>query len=582
MLRNYVTSILVTGLFPCLSSSLFAAQDTRYKEVTVTPHRQEYVTVQFTKDDLTLQAQQGPSPQAIVSKRKNLSITAQSVSSSGNAIFDRDGVHIGDSLYTYDRITDLQIADSADVVLIRLFTGPTATDPIAQKRRGNRVTFSEPITVAAGEFVRGMIFTVVGDVAINGEVNKDVVSLFGAVQIGQTAVVRGDLATIGGSVEIERKASVYGNSYVGTDDQTFSTHRLNRGERHFGMTPNFVYNRVDGANPSIEAKFTASDSSLPTVYASVGWAFESGRWRIKGGIEQTVFRQYGVTIGIEGHRDLLSDDDWLISDRENTVYALLVTEDFKDYYEAIGGSMYIAARPLPHTLAQLGYRNDVTNWISARRNLWSLFGGDKRFSENFTTVPDAQRTEGMSQIDTGRVASVYASISFDNRSSDPFSASAWAITLTGEVSDPDLNSDYDFSRFTVSFRRYQKVSHHSILVARGMIGGSSGYLPIHRTFYLGGLGTVHGYRHKELRGSRFWMLNTEYRHTIPRTDLAISILWDAAQIGYIRDNWDDVEVRHSIGGAVYFGDDVRVSVARRLDSFTDRDPRIFVRLEHVF
>jgi hemolysin activation/secretion protein len=177
---------------------------------------------------------------------------------------------------------------------------------------------------------------------------------------------------------------------------------------------------------------------------------------------------------------------------------------------------------------------------------------------------------------------MYATFSFDNRASDPYSASAWAFTLAGEVSDPGLNSDYNFSRFTASLRRYQKVTHHSILVGRGMFGGSSGSLPMHRSLYLGGLTTLHGYRHKELMGARFWMLNAEYRHTLPRTDIAISLIWDVGQIGYNRDQWGDIEVRHSVGGAVYFGDDVRVSIARRLDRFTDREPRIYVRLEHVF
>jgi hypothetical protein len=93
---------------------------------------------------------------------------------------------------------------------------------------------------------------------------------------------------------------------------------------------------------------------------------------------------------------------------------------------------------------------------------------------------------------------------------------------------------------------------------------------------------LHGYRHKELMGSRFWMINGEFRHTLPRTDIAISLLWDVAQIGYHGAADEKIEVRHSLGGAVYFGDDVRVSVARRLDGFTDRDPRFYVRLEHVF
>jgi hypothetical protein len=565
-----------------LSSSLIVAAATEYKEIAVTPHRQPYFSLIFTEDHLIARLPGNVERPELKVSRQDLVVTPGSVTVAGKPIFDNLGIHLGDSLLPYDLITDLQIEDSAESVVITFTTAATATDPVAQKRRGNRITAAEPITVAAGDFVRGMVFTVTGDIRIDGEVNKDVVSLFGSITVGQSAVIRGDVATIGGNISVERKASVYGDTFNGAEKKIFRRHRLNRGITEFGYTPFFQYNRVDGATPNLEVHFQDTDSSLPTFWASAGYAFASTSWRLKGGIEQTLEKKYGITIGVEGHRDLLSDDDWLLSDRENSVYALTVTEDFKDYYEAIGGSAYIKAKPLPYLSLETGYRSDITNALPANRNLWSLFGGDKHFSENFTTVPENLRIEGIAAIDTGRIASLYASVDFDNRSSDPFSASAWAASLTGEISSPDFSSDYDYSRFVASLRRYQKVSHYSILLLRGMIGGSEGDIPIHRTFYLGGLGTLHGYRHKELMGSRFWMINGEFRHTLPRTDIAISLLWDVAQIGYHGAADEKIEVRHSLGGAVYFGDDVRVSVARRLDGFTDRDPRFYVRLEHVF
>ncbi|MBK7140897.1 MAG: BamA/TamA family outer membrane protein [bacterium] len=576
---------LLTGLYILLSTLLLAtasvaAEAKEYKEVSVTPHRQPYFSVLYTKDHIAVRLPESAQSQKF--DRRDLTVTSGNVAIKGKPLFDNSGVHIGDSILSYDRITDLQIIDSSEAVIIQFMTSASSTDPVAQKRRGNRFSAAEVITIAGGEFVRGMVFSVTGDIRVDGEVNKDVVSLFGTVTIGQAAVIRGDVATIGGGISVERKASVYGNTYNGTEEKVFRRHRLNRGLTEFSYQPFFVFNRVDGANPNLSARFQDTDSMLPSIWASAGYAFASSSWRVKGGIEQTIEKKHGITIGLEGHRDLLSDDDWLLSDRENTVYALTVTEDFKDYYEEIGGSIYAKARPIKNTMVTLGFRSGETNWLPANRNLWSVFGGDKRFSENFTTVPTELLTEGAAAIDTGKIASVYGSLGFDNRNNDPFSASAWAFTLSGEISSPDFSSDYDFSRFVASLRRYQMISHYSILLLRGMIGGSEGDIPIHRTFYLGGLGTLHGYRHKELMGSRFWMINSELRYTFPRTDVAVSVLWDMGQIGYHGPNDENIEVRHSIGGALYFGDDVRVSVARRLDSVTDRNPRIFVRLEHVF
>ncbi len=565
-----------------LAGAVFAAEAQEYKEVSVTPHRQPYFSLAYTKDQVFLRLPDVQSTGGQKFERRDLTITPSAVTAGGRALFDDSGAHCGDSILPYDRITDFHIADSSETVIIQFFTTSSATDPLAQKRRGNRMTFSEPITVAAGDFVRGMVLSVTGDIRVDGEVNKDVASLFGTVSIGQAAVIRGDVATVTGGITVERRASVYGDTYNGSEETVFRRHRLNRGATEFIYTPAFEYNRVDGANPNLSLRFTDSDSLLPNVWASIGYGFASSSWRVKGGIEQTIEKKHGLTLGIEAHRDLLSDDDWLISDRENTVYALTVTEDFKDYYEEIGGSIYAKASPIKNTIVTVGYRSGFTNWLPANRNLWSLFGGDKRFAENFTTVPTELLLEGSAAIDTGRIASVYASIEFDNRLSDPFSRSAWAMTLNGEISSPDYSSDYDFSRFTASIRRYQKVSHYSTLLLRGMIGGFEGEIPLHRTFYLGGLGTLHGYRHKELMGSRFWMLNSEFRFTLPRTDIALAAIWDVGQIGFHGPSDDNIEVRHSLGGAIYFGDDVRVSIARRLDSFADRNPRIFVRLEHVF
>lgn len=576
-----IATLTLLGL-ATLYSSLFAAAATDYKEIAVTPHRQPYFSLIFTEDHLIARLADNDGKPDLKINRHDLLVTPGSVTAAGKPIFDNLGLHLGDTLLPYDRITDLQIEDSSEAVVITFITAATATDPVAQKRRGNRIMISEPMTIAVGEFVRGMVFSVTGDIRIDGEVNKDVVSLFGTITVGQSAVIRGDVATIGGNISVERKASVYGDTFNGAEKRIFRRHRLNRGITEFSYTPYFHYNRVDGATPNLEVRFQDTDSSLPTFWASVGYAYASTSWRLKGGIEQTLEKKYGITLGIEGHRDLLSDDDWLLSDRENSVYALTVTEDFKDYYEAIGGSAYIQAKPLQHLSLETGYRSDITNSLPANRNLWSLFGGDKRFSENFTTVPEDIRLEGIEAIDTGRIASLYASIDFDNRGSDPLSLSAWAASLTGEISSPDFSSDFDYSRFVASLRRYQKVTYYSILLLRGMIGGSEGDIPIHRTFYLGGLGTLHGYRHKELMGSRFWMINSEFRQTIPKTDIAIAALWDVAQIGYHSAADEKIEVRHSLGGAVYFGDDVRVSIARRLDGFTDRDPRFYVRLEHVF
>ena len=189
----------------------------------------------------------------------------------------------------------------------------------------------------------------------------------------------------------------------------------------------------------------------------------------------------------------------------------------------------------------------------------------------------------MDEIDTTSNAALHFMVDFDTRDSeDPFSKSAVAVTGELEWSNPDLNSDFDYRRYTLSLRRYQKLNRHTMLLARVMYGGSDGYLPMYKRFFLGGLNTLRGYFTKEYMGTRFWMGNAEYRFSFPHSDLALSVLYDVGQIANDRKLDDQVDIKQSLGVALYVGSDTRVSVARRLDRSHDNEPRLYARLSHVF
>jgi len=229
------------------------------------------------------------------------------------------------------------------------------------------------------------------------------------------------------------------------------------------------------------------------------------------------------------------------------------------------------------------YRFEQTKWLKANPHLWSLFGGDKLFRENYSRVEADYRRTGIAEIDSTENAYLSGRIEYDTRDGkEPFEQSAWHVTGDIELSHPDLNSDFDYRRYTVAVRRYQRIHRRVTLLLRGIYGSSDGYLPMYKRYYLGGLGTLRGYRHKEFMGSRFWMANAEYRIDFPRTDLATSLFWDAGQIANDTELSRDIEVKHSVGVAVYLGDDLRINVSKRLDRSFDDTPRIYVRLDHVF
>jgi outer membrane protein assembly factor BamA len=159
---------------------------------------------------------------------------------------------------------------------------------------------------------------------------------------------------------------------------------------------------------------------------------------------------------------------------------------------------------------------------------------------------------------------------------DPYYYSAWAVSGLIEYTGPDLDSDFDYTRYRLAVSRHQRLNRRLMVVARSVYGGSEGALPMHKRFYLGGLGTLHGYQHKELSGSRFWMANLEYRIDFPHSDLAASLMWDVGQISP-GDSFEGAEVKHSLGAALHIGSKFKVGLARRLDRSYDNDPQLFAR-----
>ena len=112
-----------------------------------------------------------------------------------------------------------------------------------------------------------------------------------------------------------------------------------------------------------------------------------------------------------------------------------------------------------------------------------------------------------------------------------------------------------------------------------LFGGSDGVLPMHKQFYLGGLGTLYGYEHKEYSGQNFWLAGVEYRFAFPHSDLAASLMWDLGQVSDTK-SFEGAEVKHSLGVAFYFGSDFKIGLAKRLDRADNDKPELFARFTH--
>jgi hypothetical protein len=578
----YLISFALTLLCAAMPSGVGAQGS--YHEYTAAPPRLNYFTLMYNTHKLRVTIDEDTlKPTSKEYDYKGLVARDGKVFTGDKVLFDSLGLHCGDSVLTYEQIRDIEISQGDQGTVIKFFRASATLPKTQLMRRGNRIFYSDSILVKDGDFVRGAVFSVIGDIHVSGEVNRDVISLFGHVVVSASGVVRGDLATLKGSVVVARTAQVYGDTYKGEEKWASLKHRFFRRDQAVETDGRLSYNRVDGIAPYLSIAYHDPDSLLPSAKLEGGYAFASKRWRFSLGVEQMIWKKRPLWIGADYYRALSTGDDWLLPDWENSTYAILVKEDFKDFYEANGGSLYIRSNPVPHISGEVRYRNEQTNWLRAHRELWGLFGGDKQFPDNYATVPEPLRTAGIAEIDTGATVTLNTSVTYDTRVDDSlFLKSAWRAGATLEWSSTDFNSDYNYRRYVLDLRRYQSLNKYSMVMLRGILGSSDGYLPMHHRFFVGGPGSLYGLDRKEAVGTRFWMVNAEYRFAIPKSDFAFGVFVDVAQIANDRKLSGDSPTLSSLGAAAYIGKNFRVSIAKRLDRSADASPEIYVRLVPVF
>lgn len=577
--KRCVLTLLISFLI--LTAGTIQAVD--YKEYKATRLETEYFEISFDKEEVRITTFEDGDAITTSFPKSSLSAKNGRVSAEGTLLFDDLGLLMDGQHYYYDSVYSTHISEDDKIVTITFYTRKPSATRTSRFKRGNIIGVGKPIIIEEDDFIRGTVIAVGTDVEIYGEVNRDIIAIEGDIYVGPDAVARGDIAVINGSAELADNASIYGEVYDVERHRVRFRHRFARDMHDWDFLDKLTYDRVDGLGLYLGVEYRDPDSLLPVFSVSAGYAFNSERWRFNLGLEQTVLRQPAIAVGANYYRRLANEDGWLLGDDENTVFALLATEDFRDYYEAEGGSIYAKARPWTDITVEAGYRHEETGWLDGRRHLWSMFGGNKLFPENFNTVNDDFRAIGIAEVDTTNNGVLYAHAAWDTRDKiDPFDESAWYVTADLEWAGDGLSSDFDYRRYMLGVRRYQKINRRATLVARGIYAGSDGYLPMYKRFFLGGLGTLQGYDHKEYMGTRFWMLNTEYRFRFPRLETAVAVFWDMGQIANDRKLDSSVDVKNDVGLAVYFEDDFRISLAKRLDRSFDDNPVFYVRLDHVF
>jgi hypothetical protein len=96
------------------------------------------------------------------------------------------------------------------LVLLLNCTAAGSQDSGEKVYREGLTGIGESLVVEENEVIRGDVVSIGGDVEISGTVEGDVVSVGGALLLRHTAVVKGDAIAIGGRIDRDEHAEIHG------------------------------------------------------------------------------------------------------------------------------------------------------------------------------------------------------------------------------------------------------------------------------------------------------------------------------------------------------------------------------------
>ena len=438
----------------------------------------------------------------------------------------------------------------------------------------------QPLSIETERFIRGDVINVGSDVEIYGEVSRNVICFFGDITLHPKAVVRGDVIAICGRVIRAEDSQIYGQVISRKGHQKGGRkYAYGSGLHEVDLSLTMDYNRVDGFHPEAILKYEDPNYYFPNLELGFSYAFELKRSRYHVDVSQRIFNQYALEPYVSVYRETASEDDWIVTKNENIPYTLLVNEDFRDYYEREGilaGIKFYVGND--HSF-DVQYRYDKLDNLEAHPLLWSLFGA-KEFRSNFSTLPYALKQQYASDFKS-KLSQIKISYHLDTRISKYSHRKGWIGQVYYETAGGKLGGDLEYERWWLQLTRLQPLNDYLGLNLRMIYAGSNQRLPLFKQYFLGGLNTLRGYKHKEFYGEQMLMANAEYNVEFGNI-LSGALFFDIGNVvGQDQSVIDNGELKSDIGLAFEIDPGIRLEVARALDS-SDPDYKIWVTFSSPF
>ncbi len=394
--------------------------------------------------------------------------------------------------------------------------------------------------IERGDLVEGDVVVVKGTLILKGRVKGNVLALFSELELLRTAEVQGALVCVDGKIWRESGAVVSGDII---EKDTGMTHDRIRHGRKYGDRDEegdenvwhghwrhgndlddgleglwFEYNRVYGHTLGFRLpnpQWWERQRRPFGLYGKIGYGFAAKRGEYQIGMQRRLMSAHPIAFGGDYHDLCDSEDRWVIGDIENTLAALFLREDFRDYYRRIGYNLYLSQTISQTVNLRLDYRNDDIRNLDTKTN-WSVFGGKKKFRPNPHALPEMAADQ--SPVTCRNLESVQATLELDTRDSRTAPQQGWYVHAFAEQAKFTESDGHSFDRYVIDLRRYQPLGWIENLDVRLRAGTSQGLLPPMYWFDLGGISTLRGYRFKAFSGDRMVLANIEYRMNTAGSD----------------------------------------------------------------
>ncbi len=439
---------------------------------------------------------------------------------------------------------------------------------------------------------------------IAGTVEGNVVALDGDVLVDSTAVVTGNITAVNGWVTLQPGARVDGiirettwetvSEPIEPETETwlYVPHPV-MPPPGFPKNRQFIlrYNRVEGVFIGLQNLPTYPTHHPLQLLWHVGYGFASKSGQYLLGLQRQfpLSRSSFWNVGFQGYRQTAVRDDWRLSEVENSLVAFFFNEDYLDYYQKEGGSIFTSLVVSPYLLLRGEYAEERHRELPVVTD-WAVWGRTKQFRPALALGDYARfyrlfRLQGV----------VQTRARYWRGQALPF----LQLQFWWENAPANWMEAWAYQRLEAQAVLNLPLSWADRLRLRLRGGSASGALPPQRLFLLGGFSTLRGYAFNAFQGNRYLLANVEYQiandlvdDLLFGLDADIVIFLDSGAAWWVDDErslwqWEvdgvpfNTDVGIGIGDA---GDGLRINIARPLNgggSVVD-NVRVNVRLTKAF